>query len=690
MPAPRWTRSGTTLLHAIACHIFLAFTVLSGTVAAATHGERLNKLELVHLLKNGHYDELNRRLKAIQDQFERGTTDDQTVNVAFGAFAHADPALERSLDFWIELHPKVFVPYLARAVYHAHMGTVHRGEGWARDTDRYRFILMDQHFDRAMADLQKAAAMNKQLPTVYSTMIMVHAIGGRLDAALETFRVAQAELPRGTYHLLLLAHFSGSSWTGINFSRKALLAAVSVWRRFDRRYAILDGYEDYAEATSLRWQRKHDQAAKFYDRAIAANDKVSWYYLGRGRNEWLRDRDDAALKDLSRALELEHQSPRILQLMARIYSHQKNHDHALKLIGEAIALDPYNPRYRITRVQILRYGNRLESAGDDLETALFYGKHDPDVHAERARFFAEIERDPVKAKMAWRRATELAPHSSEYWKSFAMALALEKDCEAVKTAVRYLRICLRQRDCKRDEVMFMSYMLNTTIHDSQCPYDEHYVAKQFPFALSSKDRRRIANTKNHAPYPKQKPFAGRTNARSLSLEGLKLGMTEEDVRRIYPDIEIKRTFLRDPQVLFMAVAKFKSRDGKRDLHVVFSHFGTVHTIHSVGDAIIEAAPNEINGRIEAMRAALKKPYGESDKETTNPVNGKYLIEFRQTDEKLERVAAFLIEHHPPRIVRKNGPKVVYALKVHQMLVDDELMAQSKRTVDKLVAANRAK
>ena len=687
MSRHRWTRSSAILFGVAVCHALLSLSVLSGAVAA-TNSDRLDKLELVELLKDGQYDELNDRLKSVQDRYEAAKTDDQTVNVAFGAFAHADPALERSLDFWVELHPKVFMPYLARAAYHAHIGSVYRGEDVARDTDRHRFTMMRRHFDRALADLQKAVAMNKRLPTAYATTIMVHAIGGRFKDALDAFGVAQAELPRGTYHLLLLAHFSSSSWTGIGKSRKALFSAVSDWRQIDRRYEILDGYEDYAAATSLRSRREHDRAAEFYDRAIAANDKVSWYYFGRGRNQWFRDRDDAALKDLSRALELEHQSPRILELMARIYSRQKNHERALKHIGQAIALDPYNPRYLVARIQILRYMQRFERAANDIDTALFYGKHDADVHAERARYFSDVERDPAKAKSAWRRATELAPYSSEHWKSYLFALTQDKDCGAVGTAVKYLRICRRQGSCKRGEIMWLSYLLNSTIHDSQCPYEEHYVAKQFRDQLTPKDRKQVDDAKNHAAYPREKPFVGRSDARSMTLEGLKLGMTEAEVRRVFPTIEINRTFLRKPKVLFMAVGTVKSRDGKRDVHVVFSHFGTVHTVHTVGDVVVEATPSEINGKIAALRDRLKKPYGKPDKETTNQVNGKYLIEFRQTNDKLERVAGFVIEHHPARILSKEGDTVHYAFKVHRMLIDDELMARSKNTVDRLAAANR--
>ena len=689
MSRHRRTRLRAIALAAIVCSSLNSVLVPSAATAALER-EKIDKLQLIQLLKAGRYEELNRKLGSVQSRYEAAEIDDGSVNTAFGAFAHADPALERNLDDWVDLHPKVFVPYLARAVYFTHIGQIYRGEHAARNTDRQQVVMMRKHFARATTDLRSALSFNTHLPTAYSKLILVQAMSGQTSRALETFRIAEAELPHGSLHILMLAHFSGRSWTGVKFSRKAFMETVSVSQRPDDRYDVLDGYEHFAEAKQLRIRRRFDRAARMYDLAIAVNKMNSSYYFGRAKNNWFRKRYESALKDLAQASTLQHQNPYIYEMMALIYSRQKKYHLALDYIGQAIALDPYNPGYLVGLAQIHRDAKQFFKARDDLEKAQVYGGNDPVVQAARARFFAEVDRDLPKARDTWRRTVELAPYYGEYLRSYWLALIAVHDCGSVEAAIRYLRICLRERTCNQRQIMHTSSLVNGTVRESQCPYERHHVAHRFRPFLTNKDLQRLETSKEFAPYPRQKPFVGRSAARRMTLEGLKLGMTEKEVRHIFPDLKIERSFVRDTKIQFMAIAKLKSLDGRRDMSVMFSHFGTVETIYSIGDAVIVAKPSEINRKVDTLRRALKKPYGKSDKEMTNPINGKYLIEFRQTNDKQETVASLMIEHQPPRILRKKGDTVVYGVKIQQALVDKELVARSRKTIQRLVSASRKK
>lgn len=654
--------------------------------------ERPDKLEIVGLAKSRRFHDLERRLSAMQIAFENGTLSEARVYAAFGAFAHADPALERPLTEWIRLYPDSYAAQLARGIYFKHLGLVVRGEAWARRTAPRRFELMHRYFRRALADLTSALSTNARLAPAYGALISVYGTSGRFDRAKTVFRRAQKHMKNARGPLVTLAHYAQPKWSGNRAELEAVLKRAEDPNNRDRRYTVLTGYRDYARAGELRMRRKFDEAAPYYDRAIRKNANASWYFHGRGRNNWLRDHDDAALKDLARALELGDRNADIWALMADIYMRRKAFDPSLDHVGKAIALDPYNPAYLILRAQILRHMMTRDKGYDDLgltredlERASFYGDYDPRLHAEWAQYYG-FRRNPSKAKNAWRRAVELAPYSQRYLRHYLVASTSSHDCGGVGATVRYLALCLRNGKCGGREVMSFSYQVNGLIHQAKCPYEPHHVAKRFRSVLSEKHRKAIARNDFYNRHDDEPVIAGRTNVRAITSEGLKLGMTIDQVRRIYPGVKMRQTYVgKDKKVLFVAAGTARSHDGKRKVSVMFSTFGTVHTVHSVGERTLEGAPRELSRKMHALRESLARPYGMPDHAETHERNGKHLITYRQSGRGRRGGAEFMIEQTPPEIRRKRGDNVAYTFKVHRMLIDHELIRRSKQVTDRATA-----
>ena len=650
-----------------------------------------SKLDLIAHLRARRYELLERKLNKLQRSFEAGTTTDRPVNRGFGAFAFADPSLELLLKEWITLNPNSFIPHVARGVYYEHLAWISRGVDFSHRTPKIRFSEMRRYLAKARNDFETALTLNPQLPAAYRFFIRSLSGLGHFKEAQKVFEIAQRELPNGRAHLWTYAVYSAPHWSGMRDAQSQFLATAEALRYRDRRYDVIAGFADYAEGRRLERRKKYDEAAKYFDRAIAANNDQAAFYYERAGNAWLRDRDAAALQDAARALEHAPDDSFTHGLVARIYLHQKNFEKALIHSGRAIARDPYHPAHLLLRVRIRREMKAFDKAAPDLKRAMRYGANEAHVHAEQARYFQVVARDPAKAKNAWRRTTELAPHENGYWLSYLSHLRSNRDCGAVEAAANYLRACLSRESCKASQVMHTSILTNNTIDKAQCPYKKHHIANQFRRWLNAKDLELLERSKKHAAYPRgDRPVAGKSHPRRMTLEGLRLGMTESDVRRVYPKIEIHRSYLSDRKTVYVAVGKAKSHDGARDVNVIFSHFGTVETVHSAGETVVEAAPHMIARKIEELRRTLTAPYGKPDREITNEVNGKHLMEFRQTNDKLEVVASFSIEQHPAKILRKNADSVVYAIKIHKALVDLELSARSKKAIDRLAARERGK
>ena len=63
------------------------------------------RLELLRLLQERNFDQLEIHLKGYQDDYRAGNISDQVLEQAYYSFASADPELEPDLDAWIAAWP---------------------------------------------------------------------------------------------------------------------------------------------------------------------------------------------------------------------------------------------------------------------------------------------------------------------------------------------------------------------------------------------------------------------------------------------------------------------------------------------------------------------------------------------------------------------------------------------------------
>ena len=90
----------------------------------------------------------------------------------------------------------------------------------------------------------------------------------------------------------------------------------------------------------------------------------------RGEGYRRADRDDEALDDFSRAIELDPGSVRALLSRAETYRLTRQGDHALDDFGRAVELDPRSPRAIISRGETYYLMERYDEALDDFSRAI--------------------------------------------------------------------------------------------------------------------------------------------------------------------------------------------------------------------------------------------------------------------------------------------------------------------------------
>lgn len=499
---------------------------------------RPDKLAMVGLLKRRNYAALEKRLNDLQARFEAGKVSEDYLKTAFAAFAYSDPGVKQWLDEWVAKYPKSFAARLARGRYYAHLGWVARGEWAASDTSAARFQQMAQFHHVALRDFYEALKFNSHLPSAYCELIAIYAGYGRMGQTRSTFASAEKAVPSANCHISYLAWYTVPKWNGRDDSALAeVLRAARKRSVRDPRYKILEGFGEFIAAGRLFRSSHYKEAAVLYDKAVGLNPRVV-YIRDRGRNHLHLRQFDKALADFQRALKLSPQNAKTLAALAEFYLLRGDFEHALDYANRALLLDPYAPNYLTLRLKIRRIGRIAAKSAQDFQDVMVFGADDPAVQNERAEYLESFYKEPMKAIRARKRAVELAPDISDYRRRYWKALVAAKDCNSVPAAVDYLRLCLRKKECDNKSIVSVSSLTTTATTGGKCPYKKQYVALSLRDRLS---KEQLARVLSYAamPDPSNFPdFVGETRLDEVTLEGLRPGMSIEEVTRLFPDMKL--------------------------------------------------------------------------------------------------------------------------------------------------------
>ncbi len=396
------------------------------TAGMAAADKYASRHKLQNLLRQGDFETLEQTLAGLERAYDAGRISDDIVDHAYYAFSSADPAFDDQFAKWIAAKPRSHRPLLGRGVYRRNLGWVYRGEAFFSETAETRIDLMVRHFRLAEQDLLAALKLKPNSGVAYSYLIEMQIATGsdkRRDALLrEGLRADPSSLAiRRRYFFGLLPWWGGGRGTvsdaryPVMLSRRLHTFARSVESDaagVPRLKPIL-GYLDYTVAHILRRERRYEEAASFYQQAIAISDHWQ-FHDGAGENYLRMGRYDDAIAAYSHALQLRPGMQAAYKSRAAAFRSMGRFDKALDDLNTALALAPNDPDYLLLKAKTLLQMGRPRDALAALDAALVYGEFDDEVWLIRGSVYLYHFSDGQRALPDLQRARELAPDKFMY------------------------------------------------------------------------------------------------------------------------------------------------------------------------------------------------------------------------------------------------------------------------------------
>ena len=132
-----------------------------------------DRLELLGLLENRQFSELESMLQSFQANFEQGEGGERLLAFVLETLANSNPEYESVITDWVDLHPGSFVPYLVRAYYYYGIAWSWRGHRLKKETSPQRLGKMRDYLQLAAGDITEAIKIKPRLSAADALAIKV-------------------------------------------------------------------------------------------------------------------------------------------------------------------------------------------------------------------------------------------------------------------------------------------------------------------------------------------------------------------------------------------------------------------------------------------------------------------------------------------------------------------------------------
>lgn len=336
--------------------IVLLTYLVTFSYAMAASEDLPSHAEIVSLLSNQKYPELDRRLTLAQRAYARGAISDEQLREVFRGFYFTTLTLASNFDEWIAQFPRSYVAHLARGIYYKKIGQERRGGQAASETSDEQFQAMKQAFAKASSDLEQSLSLDPKPLLTYVHQLTIDQLLGKSaeERAILEQSIALDKnnfIVRDAYMNALQTRWGGSFQQMQDFMeecRKAHLSAsqlgslqaqIADEEAWDHRY--IEGDTDAAvrayrreerldprnscrpcgpleqAADTLREDHRYQEAIKLYSKLLKYDPKDADALGNRAYSEEQLGLRKEAFEDFSRAAELGN--PYAQDMLGRIY-----------------------------------------------------------------------------------------------------------------------------------------------------------------------------------------------------------------------------------------------------------------------------------------------------------------------------------------------------------------------------------
>ncbi|MGH8461152.1 MAG: tetratricopeptide repeat protein [Stenotrophobium sp.] len=213
----RETNPAATPASAVATHDVTIEAGGTNRAATPTNAVATQQDEMITLLINGNFDELNRRLMEIQHDFEAGKLTDVDLLKNYRRFhAKLSPEAVAKLDEWVAYSPDSYIAHLARGEYLKNKGLDIRGVKYVSQTPPENLEGAKEYYAQAKVELEKSLPLtSKPYFSVYELLdLSMHNKNNREEALNYLERANQMapdnSLVRDRYMVSLTPRWGGS------------------------------------------------------------------------------------------------------------------------------------------------------------------------------------------------------------------------------------------------------------------------------------------------------------------------------------------------------------------------------------------------------------------------------------------------------------------------------------------------
>ncbi|HSD97259.1 MAG TPA: DUF4034 domain-containing protein [Sulfuricaulis sp.] len=324
--------------------------------------------ESLLLLKQQNFDEVSKRLSAIQQVYLKNPLTENELHKAFYVFYRADKNIQQPLDEWVRNRPKDAMAYLARGIYRTKLGWTKRGTKWASDTNEAQISGMKYWFDLAKQDLSKAITLDGSLTEAYCYLMEIDMNeGGNNSASLleKALTINPLSLTARWYFLTSRLPRWGGSYEEMN---KTIIAARQYYDQFSH-LKILEGRIAADIGDQYYFSNNCPKAIEYYRKAL---ENGNFWFYNEQLGECLYQIDDyqGAMTNLSAVIKEKPGYKQAYWMRSQSYKMLENYDDALRDINYAIDIEPEDDATIAARGFIYMQFSKNDRALEDLRAAL--------------------------------------------------------------------------------------------------------------------------------------------------------------------------------------------------------------------------------------------------------------------------------------------------------------------------------
>lgn len=314
--------------------ILLAFALMLAAFASPAVADET----LVALLEAGRHEQLDRAVADLEARFRAGTLSERDYWHELEPLAEGGAHLSDALDGWVRASTQPALARLLRGLFHHRQAWKARGSSYSEITPQDQFRRMELEFDRARADFEAVIKAQPACNFCYASLIGMSMALGDCARSLQWYTLAMERDASAYYAPLNMHENLLPKWCGPPGEAERFVSEFSGKHPNSPALDALRSRQWIVEAERAGERGDHRGALALLDRALVANDRSEYGWTLKSYNHAMLNETEPALAAANRVLELDAANSWAHGQRARLYFILGRDEEALQDIRRGLDL----------------------------------------------------------------------------------------------------------------------------------------------------------------------------------------------------------------------------------------------------------------------------------------------------------------------------------------------------------------